>query len=252
MKKMIFILLIVCGLSVFNITQASAGCNIVWTGDVSGSTPTNETSRTPQARHEAYSAIFGNDYCSGPCCNWDYCLYSVPAGCDGNEDALLGLATEYRVCDTGEWWRWHCSMHVSGPNQCPCPGGCMQESGTWDVVCDSTTTTTPPTVIELASFTATPKAGKISLQWTTESEINNAEFNLYRSERENGEYAKINSSLIPAQGSSTQGASYEFTDTNIRNRKTYYYKLEDIDLSGNSTMHGPVSATSRLIYGMGK
>ena len=59
-------------------------------------------------------------------------------------------------------------------------------------------------------------------------------------------------SLIPAQGSSTQGASYEFIDNDVKNRKTYYYKLEDIDLNGNSTMHGPVSATPRLIYGMGK
>ena len=58
--------------------------------------------------------------------------------------------------------------------------------------------------------------------------------------------------LIPAQGSSTQGASYEFVDDGVQNRKTYYYKLEDIDLNGKSTMHGPVSATPRLIYGVGK
>ena len=35
---------------------------------------------------------------------------------------------------------------------------------------------------------------------------------------------------------------------NVKNRKTYYYKLEDIDSSGTSTMHGPVSATPRLVY----
>ena len=108
------------------------------------------------------------------------------------------------------------------------------------------------TLVELSSFTATPKAGKVLLQWTTEAEISNAGFNLYRSTTENGEYIKINDSLIPAQGSSTQGASYEFVDTNVQNRKTYYYKLEDIDLNGKSTMHGPVSAMPRLNYGVGK
>ena len=108
------------------------------------------------------------------------------------------------------------------------------------------------TLIELASFTATPEAGKVILQWSTETEIDNAGFNLYRSESENGENTQINTSLIPAQGSPTQGASYEFVDTNVQNRKTYYYRLEDIDLNGNSTMHGPVSATPRLIYGIGK
>jgi hypothetical protein len=108
------------------------------------------------------------------------------------------------------------------------------------------------TVIELSSFTATPKAGKVLLQWSTESETDNAGFNIYRSTSENGQYIKINTSLIPSQGSSTQGASYEFTDTAVQNRKTYYYKLEDIDLNGTSTMHGSVSATPRLIYGIGK
>ena len=90
------------------------------------------------------------------------------------------------------------------------------------------------------------------MQWTTESEIDNAGFNLYRSESADGEYIKINDSLIPAQGSSTQGASYEFIDTDVKNRKTYYYKLEDIDLNGVSTFHGPESAMPRLLYGQGR
>ena len=37
--------------------------------------------------------------------------------------------------------------------------------------------------------------------------------------------------LIPAKGSATQGASYEFVDKNVKNGRTYYYKLEDIDLT---------------------
>jgi hypothetical protein len=106
------------------------------------------------------------------------------------------------------------------------------------------------TLIELASFAATPKSAEVILQWETESEIDNAGFNLYRSASENGEYIKINDSLIPAQGSSTQGASYEFVDTDVKNRKTYYYKLEDIDLNGTATMHGPVSATPRWLLGI--
>jgi hypothetical protein len=63
---------------------------------------------------------------------------------------------------------------------------------------------------------------------------------------------KINDSLIPTKGSATQGASYEFLDTAVQNRSTYYYKLEDIDLNGISTFHGPVKAVPRWIYGAGK
>jgi hypothetical protein len=76
------------------------------------------------------------------------------------------------------------------------------------------------TLIHLSFFTATPKAGKVILHWSTETETDNAGFNLYRSESENGNYTKINPALIPAQGSSTQGAQYEFTDSDVKNRKT--------------------------------
>jgi parallel beta-helix repeat protein len=104
-----------------------------------------------------------------------------------------------------------------------------------------------PTLIGLSSFTAATTNKYILLKWTTASEIDNAGFNLYRSESGDGEYVKINSSLIPAEGTSTSGATYKYVDNDVQNRKTYYYKLEDIDLHGKSTMHGPVSVMpSRL------
>jgi hypothetical protein len=110
----------------------------------------------------------------------------------------------------------------------------------------------PPTVIELSEFSAVPGAFEVTIQWVTESEIDNAGFNLYRSTSENGEYTKINAMLIPARGSTTQGAAYEFIDRDVKNRETYYYTLEDIDINGRSTSHGPVSATPKLMYGIGR
>lgn len=107
-----------------------------------------------------------------------------------------------------------------------------------------------PVLIELSSFTAMANSGKVILAWSTESEIDNAGFNLYRSEAEDGKYVKVNNSLIPADGSPTEGVSYKFVDEGVENRKTYYYMLEDIDLNSISTMHGPVSATPRFIYGI--
>jgi hypothetical protein len=104
-----------------------------------------------------------------------------------------------------------------------------------------------PTLIQLSSFTATAGLGRVVLAWSTEAEIDNAGFNLYRSESADGTCSKVNDSLIPARGTPTQGASYSFTDADAKNRSTYYYKLEDIDLNGKSTMHGPVSATPRKL-----
>jgi formylglycine-generating enzyme required for sulfatase activity len=102
-----------------------------------------------------------------------------------------------------------------------------------------------PTAITLASFEAKAGKGKVTLKWVTATEIDNAGFNILRAESENGEYVQINKSLVPAQGTATQGSSYMFVDTEAANRMTYYYKLEDIDLNGTATMHGPVNATPR-------
>lgn len=54
---------------------------------------------------------------------------------------------------------------------------------------------------------------------------------------------------------SFQFASYQFVDNDVKNRRTYYYKLEDVDLNGTNTMHGPVSAEPQRVrsdeWGMG-
>jgi hypothetical protein len=106
-----------------------------------------------------------------------------------------------------------------------------------------------PTSIYLFSFNAIQRINKVALAWATASEIDTAGFKLYRAESESGGYIKINGSLIPAEGSPTQGATYQFVDENVQNRKVYFYKLEDIDLNGKSTRYGPVSAEPRRLGG---
>ena len=105
------------------------------------------------------------------------------------------------------------------------------------------------TLINLSSFTAATSAGKVILVWSTESEISNAGFNLYRSHIWDDGYIKINDTLIPATGSPLQGAAYEFIDNSITAWKPYFYKLEDIDMNGTATVHGPVFVWPRVMPG---
>jgi hypothetical protein len=113
------------------------------------------------------------------------------------------------------------------------------------IICDCT-------VIELDSFTAIAGNKNVTLTWETAAERDNIGFNIYRSETKDGKYVKINSEIIPAQGSAFQGAKYTYIDKTAKNRKTYYYKLDDMDIFGTSTVHGPYSATPRLIFGLFK
>ncbi len=106
------------------------------------------------------------------------------------------------------------------------------------------------TLIELSSFTAKASNGRVKLEWETESEIDNAGFNIWRATAADGEYVKLNNEIIPAKGSETKGAKYVFTDNIAKNRKIYFYKLQDIDVYGMSTFHGPVSATPKFLLGI--
>ena len=107
-----------------------------------------------------------------------------------------------------------------------------------------------PTSVTIASFNAQPDNDTVIIKWTCGDETDNMGFNIYRSETKDGAYSKINDTLIASKAGSGPGASYELVDDGVQNRTTYFYKLEDVNIYGVKTMHGPVSSTPRSIYGM--
>jgi hypothetical protein len=97
-----------------------------------------------------------------------------------------------------------------------------------------------PTAISLISFTAKGAGAAVQVNWQTAQEVANMGFNLYRAESPTGTFVKLNNSIIPALSFSASGRSYGFTDSNVVLGNLYYYKLEDIDVYGTRTMHGPI------------
>jgi hypothetical protein len=107
----------------------------------------------------------------------------------------------------------------------------------------------PPSAVELASFAATAAGRAILLEWETASEVDNLGFNLYRAGSPDGPRAQINGGLIPARmPGSPIGAAYQFLDGSVTPGITYYYWLEDVDVYGVATLHGPVSAKLGAVY----
>ena len=100
--------------------------------------------------------------------------------------------------------------------------------------------------VSLTAFSATPEADKIVLKWTTQSEVNNLGFEVYRSGEETGAYAMIasfeNTPALQGGGNSNTAREYTYEDAILSNGGTYWYQIADVDYQGVRTFHGPVSA----------
>jgi hypothetical protein len=85
----------------------------------------------------------------------------------------------------------------------------------------------------------------VSLEWQSVSELNNAGFNLYRTGSADNQPAPADLlAYLPSQApGSTAGAAYSLQDSNVVVGQTYWYWLEDVDLSGATALHGPISVS---------
>jgi len=104
------------------------------------------------------------------------------------------------------------------------------------------TNSNQPLGMTLASFDAAAQAGHVLVTWETVSEVFNTGFNLYRTVTADPPTTANLLAMVPSQRpGSTQGFFYTYHDTAVTAGRTYWYWLEDVDLGGVATMHGPVS-----------
>ena len=106
-------------------------------------------------------------------------------------------------------------------------------------------------VFVLALGACAPPPARIVVQWTTATEINTAGFNLYRSERAEGPFIKVNAQLIPASADALIGIEYRHEDAAVVAGRTYYYQLEDVEFGGASARHGLIVVTASALFGVG-
>ena len=75
-------------------------------------------------------------------------------------------------------------------------------------------------------------SGAVVIRWITESELNNAGFNILRSETRDGAFTKLNTNLIAGQGTISERTVYEYADTSAKPNVVYYYQIQDVSLDG--------------------
>lgn len=100
-----------------------------------------------------------------------------------------------------------------------------------------------PNAVDLASFDAVAGDGEVLVTWETAAEFDNLGFHLYRRLAGEEDLTRITASLVLGQGSSDFTARYAVLDPDVPNGVTAEYVLEDIELDGDSYLHGPVLAT---------
>ncbi len=95
--------------------------------------------------------------------------------------------------------------------------------------------------VELTSFELLDTRNEgITLQWITESEINNLGFNLDR-KTPTTDWSQIASYVthpaLQGQGSVSHQTIYTFTDNTVQENQSYDYRLSDVDYDGNVAYH---------------
>jgi hypothetical protein len=96
------------------------------------------------------------------------------------------------------------------------------------------------------------ETGTVVIQWTTESEMDNAGFNILRSQTRMGEFKVINAQMIPGAGTTAERNTYTWTDTTTKPNVVYYYQIEDVSFDGERQtlatvrLRGLISAKGKL------
>lgn len=88
--------------------------------------------------------------------------------------------------------------------------------------------------VELSKFRPERKksSGEVVIKWITESEMNNAGFNIKRSTTRDGGFKVINSAIIPGAGTTSERQSYTYTDKTANPNVVYYYQIECVSVDG--------------------
>ena len=99
--------------------------------------------------------------------------------------------------------------------------------------------------VEITSFAIIPGDNQAVLKWSTQSEVSNLGFEVYRSDNDQEQFQLIasyeNTPSLRGSGNSNASRDYTFTDHNVLNGQTYWYKLAAVAMNGERHFFGPLS-----------
>lgn len=100
-------------------------------------------------------------------------------------------------------------------------------------------------IITLVQAVNLYRSPTLLVEWSTASELDLAGFNILRSDQADGTFTQINETLISPVGDTLTGGEYRYEDHAVKGGQTYYYQLQEVELSGNTALHGPIEAQAK-------
>lgn len=215
-----------------NVTFTATLWNAEWSGLISGDDLTNTS---PGCDYHLYRDVAGTENDIG----------FITIDCGSFETDLLSLYTF--VSETYVPTRYpklHLEYDISG----------ARETQTLDITLNGSNSQVftqdeegdwsggEPLPVTLSSFTAIYTTQPV-LQWSTQSEVNNSGWNVYRGDTEDVALTtQINPEIIDGGGTSTNQIEYEFIDEySYEYDQTYYYWLESVSFDGAVETFGPIA-----------
>lgn len=87
---------------------------------------------------------------------------------------------------------------------------------------------------------ASPKALSNTIKWSTASEVENFGYDVFRGDKEEGPFAKLNSRIIAGAGTVDEPRYYQYVDETIEAGKEYWYYVESVSMAGIREKFTPV------------
>lgn len=97
------------------------------------------------------------------------------------------------------------------------------------------------------AITQLARGPSIEIAWKTASEFDTAGFNIYRSDRRDQGFQRINGDLVHGTADTALGAEYIFVDQDVERGTTYYYRLEDVEYDNSTTLHEIISGRADYV-----
>jgi hypothetical protein len=109
--------------------------------------------------------------------------------------------------------------------------------------------------VEVTSFKAAADYGSVTLSWRTQSEVNNAGFNVLRQDPSTTSGSTslttsfklissyTNNDSLKGTGTSNSGRAYDFTDKKVTSGLTYQYKIQSVSTDGTTKDLSTLSVT---------